>query len=451
MLSVKKIFFIISFALFTLPLAAQEALDLTSCLKYALRNSPKIKSEALAQRKETEEQKEKTGKFLPQIDAYVDFNQYFNDLPTYIFPQAEGSNLAGQPITGPYPVPLGLPYNLNTGFNISQTIFDANFIGLKSKYRKFDEYHGIKMEIAGDELLYQTAQLFYQIAINKERLDYLDMNLERLAKLQSVVKLQVDQGFAKQTDYQKLIVKTSNLKSKRNKLEAGIRKQISYFKILIGYPQNEALELRFDVDETLILSAALPDSLDQLPETKLLSKQRELNQLNTKRLNANYLPKLKAYAGFLFQAQRESFNFFSSGYDWYNIHQWGIRLDVPIMKGFEKKSYNEISKIVDEQLVFGLEQKEVQIKVEYQSAVEELDAARAELAAQKENLDLAEKIYKQSELGYNQGTILLIDFLDSEAMLRESKMMYATALLDTRLAELKVLKATGGIRKLVNM
>ncbi len=451
MMSAKKIFFIISFFFFTLPLAAQETLDLTSCLKYALRNSPKIKSETLAQRKESQEQKEKTAKYLPQIDAYMDFNQYFNDLPTYIFPQAEGSNLAGSPLTGPYPVPLGLPYNLNTGFNITQTIFDANFIGLKLKYRKFDEYHGIKMEIARDDLLFQAAQLFYQIAINKERLGYLDMNLERLKKLQSIVKLQADQGFAKQTDYQKLIVKTSNLQSKRNKLEAGIRKQISYFKILIGYPQDEALELRFNIDEALVLSPALPDSLGQLPETKLLAKQRELNQMNTKRLNANYLPKLKAYAGFLYQAQRESFNFFNRGYDWYNIHQWGVRLDVPIMKGFEKKSYNEISKIVDEQLALGLEQKEVQIRVEYHGAIEELEAARTELTSQTENMALAEKIYKQSELSYDQGTMLLIDFLDSEAMLRESKMMYATALLDVRLAELKVLKTTGGIRKLINM
>jgi outer membrane protein len=120
------------------------------------------------------------------------------------------------------------------------------------------------------------------------------------------------------------------------------------------------------------------------------------------------------------------------------------------MHGFEKKTKKEISEIVDAQLTFGLEQRQEQSEVEFQNAVAALEVARAEQQSQAENVALAERVYEQSELSYEQGTMLLMDFLDSEATLRESKMIYATAMLDTRLAELKILKASGKLKELVN-
>jgi outer membrane protein len=441
---------IFSLAIFILHFSyAQEAFDLSDCLVYTLNNSPKLQSEKLAQQKETAEMFEQKSTFLPQIDAFINYHNYFNDLPTYIFPQAEGSNLAGQALTGPYPVPLGLPHNLNTGLEINQTIFDMNFFGNQPLQQHYQTYNEIKLSMAEEEVLYQVANLFYQVAVNEERLGFLDMNLERLDKLQQIVKLQVEQGFAKQTDFDKLLVKTSNLQSNKNKLQSGIGQQVRYLKLMMGMPQDNQLQLQFDQDR---LSADDFSSVEkgEVLEQKMLQEQKELHQLNANKINANYYPKLQAYAALLFQAQRQQLNFLASNQDWYNIHQWGLKLSIPIMHGFEKKTKKEISEIVDAQLTFGLEQRQEQSEVEFQNAVAELEVARAEQQSQAENVALAERVYKQSELSYGQGTMLLMDFLDSEATLRESKMIYATAMLDTRLAELKILKASGKLKELVN-
>jgi outer membrane protein len=424
---------------------AQERFELSDCLAYALNNSPKLKSEKLSQEKETISLYEQKSSFLPQVDAFLNYHNYFNDLPTYIFPQEEGSNLAGIPLTGPYAVPLGLRHNLNTGFEISQTLFDMNFFGNNAMNQHFQSYQEIKLSMAEEEMLYQVAVLFYQIAVNEEKSAFLDMNLERLGKLQSIVKLQADQGFAKQTDYDKLIVKTSNLKSKKNKLNAGIKQQLSYLKLMMGMSREEAFEIQY-VENSTLISMEKGDILEE----KMLEEQRQLNNMNAKKINADYYPKLQAYAAFLFQAQREQLNFFDSNQDWYNVHQWGLKLTVPIMRGFEKKNKKEISEIVDAQLAFGLEQKQEQGQLEYENAIAELEVAKAERVSQQENVTLAERVYTQSELSYEQGAMLLMDFLDSEATLRESKMIYATALLDIRLAELKILKASGKLKELVN-
>jgi outer membrane protein TolC len=214
----------------------------------------------------------------------------------------------------------------------------------------------------------------------------------------------------------------------------------------MGMAQEDEITLKYEEDPGLVIGSVSGAGLD----VQLMQHQRDLQSLNSRRLNAEYYPKLQAYLAFLFQAQRQGFNFFSQGEDWYNIHQWGLKLSIPIIHGFEKKSKKAINEVVDRQLALGIEQKQAQSQLELTGAQDDLEAARAELAVQEANVALAEKVFGQAELGFTQGTVLLMDFLDSESTLREAKMIYATAVLDTRLAELKILKVTGNLKELVN-
>lgn len=427
----------------------QQKFDLTDCLQYAVTNSPGLKAERIAQEKDRADIDLQRSSFLPQIDAFANYHYFFSDFPTYIFPQAEGSVLAGEPQSGPYAVPLGLPHNLNTGLTINQTIFDWNFFNNGSIRQHYQVYNDLKLTMAQEEVIFQVASLFYQIVINREKLVFLDLNIERMNKLHDIIKLQVSQGFARQTDLDKLLVKTSNLKSNREKLHSGINQQMRYLRFLMGMPQDYDLEIEYT--ETDVADVDTPGlEYGDLAEHQLLEEQKMLNAMNTQKLNAEYYPKLQAYAALLFQAQRQQLNFLASGQDWYNVHQWGIKLAIPVMRGFERKRKKELSEIVESQLNFGLEQKREQSDLEFRNAVDALEAAQSEQLAQEENVALAERVYKQSALSYEQGTLLLMDFLDAEATLREAKMIYTTALLDTRLAELKLLKASGKLKELLN-
>jgi outer membrane protein TolC len=428
---------------------AQEQFSLHECLNFTLQNSPKIHSEKLTHEKEVAEIEQQKSAFLPSVDAFVNYNHFFNDLPTYIFPQEEGSVLAGETLMNPYPVQLGLPHNLNTGLQLSQTIFDMRFFGNDALMQSYRSYNEIRLNIVEEEILYQVAQLFYQVAVNKERLEFLQMNLDRLAKLQDIVKLQAEQGFAKQTDYEKLIVKTSNLQSSKNKLQSGIRQQVRYLKLMMGMDQDQEINISYHEDPLLEITPASLEKGEML-EVEMIQQQKQLYDLRDRKQSAQYYPQLKAYASLLFQAQRQQFNFFSSNQDWYNIHQWGIKLSIPILNGFERRRKMQVSEIVEEQLSFGLQQKHVQNELEFENAVSDLEVARAEEQAQASNVRLAERVYRQSELSYEHGTMLLMDFLDATSTLRESKMIYATAVLDTKLAELNILKASGNLNKLVN-
>jgi outer membrane protein len=441
----RAFFFIVLISLGCENLYAQKSINLSECLYFTLTNSPKIRAELLQQEYDKAELDKQKSRFMPRADAFVNYSNYFNDLPTYLFPAEQGSILSGETLTSPYALPLGLPHNLNTGIELSQSVFDMNFFGNRPLLQSYGNYSNIKLSIAQEETLHQAATLFYQTAVNLEKLKFIDANLARMSKLQGIVKLQVEQGFARQTDLEKLMVKTSNLQSTRNKLSAGIKQQTGYLKLIMGMDQTEEIALNYEEDPGLTIDTTSSPNLD----VQLLQQQRDLHSLNTRRLNAESYPKLQAYLALLFQAQRQNVNFFAQGEDWYNIHQWGLKLSIPIIHGFEKKSKKAINEVVDRQLALGIEQKQAQSQLEFVSAQSDLEGARAELTIQEANVALAEKVFTQSELGFSQGTVLLMDFLDSESTLREAKMNYATAVLDTRLAELKILKVGGNLKELV--
>ena len=367
---------------------AQDSYDLVECLSFTLENSPKLESEKLSQEKETLELMEQRSSFLPSIDAYVNYHHYFNDLPTYIFPVQEGSVLAGEQLDSPYPVELGLPHNLNTGFEIQQTIFDRNFFGGGALSQRYQSYKSIRLNIVEEEVLYETAVLFYNVAVNQEKLRFLEQNIERLIKLSSIVELQVEQGFAKQTDLDKLMVKTSTLNSKRNKLNSGINQQFGYLKLMMGLSQEDNLELR--VGSELNVDDSGENAGEGLQQ-QLLEEQRELNELNSKRSSSEYLPKLQAFAAFNFQAQRQSVDFFRANRDWYNVHQWGLRLSIPIMRGLEKKNRKEVSQIVDAQIKFGLEQQKKKGQLEYDFAIQEWQDSKGRGAGAKTKCRIGRK------------------------------------------------------------
>lgn len=427
---------------------SQQAYNLTQCLNYALEHAPALKKESLNQRKSTAENDAEKSRFLPRIEGYANYNHYFNALPTYIFPPDEGSILAGTPLSSPYPLQLGLPHNLNAGIQIDQPLFDMQFFGNASLQKHVVVYNNLKLDLVEENTLYQIALLFFKTAGNIEKMDFLNANLLRLQKLKPLVTQQVKQGFAKPTDLDKLLVKTANLQSKKNQLKNGIDQQLRYLKLMMGMSPGDNLQIDHQAAGKLTIPA---DSMENrvFLEEKILEEQRQLYQQDAHRRNAIYYPRLHAYATLLFQAQRQKPNFFASGQDWYNIHQWGLNLTIPIFQGMAHKSDKEIAEIVDEQLAFGIAQKKARGQVEMQNALAALQAARQDQQAQQQNVALAERMYRQSELGYRQGTILLMDFLDAEATLREARMMFATANLETKIAELSMLKSSGQLKKLV--
>jgi outer membrane protein TolC len=66
-------------------------------------------------------------------------------------------------------------------------------------------------------------------------------------------------------------------------------------------------------------------------------------------------------------------------------------------------------------------------------------------------LALAQRLFDQSDLRFKEGTGLVTELLENEAMLRESKVNYTTGLLDYYIAQLDYHKARGTLMDFLNI
>jgi outer membrane protein TolC len=65
------------------------------------------------------------------------------------------------------------------------------------------------------------------------------------------------------------------------------------------------------------------------------------------------------------------------------------------------------------------------------------------LSNSKRSLDLAEQLFKDANIEYNNGLISITDLLDVQDDLSDARNNYSTALVNLKIAELDVKKANG--------
>ena len=85
----------------------------------------------------------------------------------------------------------------------------------------------------------------------------------------------------------------------------------------------------------------------------------------------------------------------------------------------------------------------------YENAVTQINNNLLVLNSQKQNMELAEEVYKTTIENYNNGLASLTDLLSAENGLTDAQNNYLTTLLNYRLSEIQLLKAQGELNKLL--
>jgi len=440
-------FFLIFFMLLriteTIPAQDSSSVSLQFCIEYALKNSYQQKSLELdIRQRQVGLHQKKTG-FLPKVDSYAHYFNYFNDLPTYIFPEKEGFILSEGNSDRFYPVELGLPHNLNIGIKLNQVIYDQNFF-LANKYKtNLITLNQLSSRLTKEEIVYNVSQTYYQAASLKAQIDLVEFNSERIEKIERMLDSQIENGFARTSDKSKILIGRSKLITQKNKAESGYEQMLNYLKFQIGMPVEEKIDIYTDDFNPDI--ASLPDTTAPNEDIRLqlMESQIEINHLQEEQIKNDYYPKLNAFAHFRFQAQRDAFNFFDGNESWYLINLFGVRLDIPIIHGGEKRKNLELAEIKSSQMELARIQLQESLKMDYTNAKNELYNSIESVHLWEENLKIAKNAYDQSSALFEEGLAMLNELLDAEADYREMQAELVKARYAHKIAEITYLKSAG--------
>jgi len=128
----------------------------------------------------------------------------------------------------------------------------------------------------------------------------------------------------------------------------------------------------------------------------------------------------------------------------------GLSLSVPIFNSGVTNAKVKQSLLKQKQLDEDLSQARDFLMVDYQNAFSEYQTARNLLIVQRDNKELAQKVYSQTMLQYQEGMASLADLLNINSDFLQANNSYNQQILKCKTSEIKILKSTGNLKSIAN-
>ncbi len=443
------IFLTLFFAISSFYLHAQKPLTLKECIKYSLSNNSNIKianyNVDISQKKITEQ----IGNYLPQINLSGSLDDNLK-LTTQLMP---AEMMGGTP--GTYvPVKFGNKYSVSGGAQLTQKLYDpTNMYGVQSA--KINKDISVLSQQQTSELTaFNISLVYYQTLVIQMQINVLKSTLTASEQSLKSIELKYKNGLAKKIDVDKIRVSYNNTKSQLEQAELSYSQSLNTLKYNMGMPVDSSIAL---ADTTININNHLlaNDTVHKLQMGNIIDYQLKktnisLMQTDKKTKIAAFLPALSFYGNYNYNAMRQKFNFFDSDKDWYPSSGIGLKLTIPVFDGLQRNSrvaQSELNiNIAKENLLLTEQSIKVDIsnyEILYKNALDNINR-------EKENLDLAESVYKNTQLEYQQGTSSTLDLIQSESSYMVAQNTYFNKLLDIYIARLDLEKAKGNLMKFLN-
>jgi len=421
--------------------------SLKKCIDYARQKSSSVKIAHIEADISSKTVKEQIGKGLPQIDISASLEDKLI-ITTSLLP-GELMGKAGEMI----PVKMGTKYNLTSSIKLTQKIFDPSFwVGLKAA-KISEDMSEQNIQKAEEQTMYDVSAAFYRALIVQRQLNNLKDILTASGKTLNSTELKFKNGLAKKIDVDKIRVSYNSTNSQVQQKELSYKQELNNLKYYMGMP----------VDSSIVLTEALPDSaivfqklgeaensFNNRIEYKILNTTLELYQADKQNNIAAYLPTLSFYANYGYQAMRSEFDFLKGGKQWYDNSAIGLELKIPVFSGFQRLARVEQSQLNIEKVKENMKYTEQAIKVETSNYDMQYRNALDNIQTERENLALAESVYKNTQLEFAQGTGSSLELVQTESSLRETQNNYYSKLLTLYIAKLNLDKSRGMLNQFIN-
>lgn len=416
-------------------------LQLEESIQLAIANNAQVRKSKLDRQSLERKAKEAKRAVLPEVNAGVSLDWY-PTLPTQLLP----GELFGQADGTFIPAQFGRPWQLAGTVTIKQPLVNESARRIIPALNITRNINDMLLERSNEEVIYNTATIFYQALQTEQFLRAVNANVEKLAALQGMAELQLANGFAIPTDVKRIQVARTNLETQRQNLLSSINSLQQTLQYLCGLPYDETLELVAEISAPAADSSrwqSLSLDVETTTENRLLGYQLEMARIRDRSARAEAVPTLDLYGALSAQAFRDDINFFEPNRRWYGMAVVGVKLNMPI---FDRL------RVHNKSLIFRLEAKKTEEdrrqliagkNLEFRIAHEQFQNALQALRTQNDNVTLAREITDKLMLQYREGIASLTDLLTAQTALSEAETNYWQQVFGYKLAVLKLLKAAG--------
>ncbi|MDQ3278549.1 MAG: TolC family protein [Bacteroidota bacterium] len=431
-------------------------------VEYARKNNVQIKNALLDVQIQEQTNREVTASALPQINGSAGLNYFPNVavqvLPNFFGPVIYGiltgegvQNGSGQPIKSPgdfgyIQAQFGTKFNNSVGVNLSQLLFDGQvFIGLQARNATM-AFARKGAEVTEESVRANVYKVYYQLSASRSQISILDANIARIEKFLSDTRKLYENGFAERLDISKLEVQLANLQTERLKALNSINNGFIGLKVLIGMSIQDSLiltdSITYDDIRNGVLDAAQFNYTDR-KDYQYAELGRELSEFSVRRYQLSKLPTVSLNSNYNYIRQSNTFGF---GGKWFPSSLIGVSVNVPIFSGFAREARIDRAKLELQRNLNNIEGLKLNINREVSEAINNYRNALATLDVQKRNMELAETVYNQTRLKFQNGIGSNTEISTAQSDLSVAQNNYILATYDAINAKIDFLRATGKLQ-----
>ncbi|MBB6370277.1 TolC family protein [Chryseobacterium shigense] len=423
--------------------SAQQQVSLQEAIKQALQNKAEAKKAALQIKKAEYKIDEARAGALPQISATAGVT--YNPVIQESLLEFGGERIRAQ---------LGQPWSSSAVVQLQQAIFDQRvFTGLKAA-KSTREFYILNAQLTNEQIIENVATAYYQVFVQEENLKTVQASYANTEKVRNVIKSLVDNGLAKAIDLDRTNVQLTNIGSNKQQLINSVELSKNALKFYMGVPISTDIELEEKTIEPKPELITSNVNLENRTELKVLNKNRELLQFNKKATEAYLYPTVNLTANYGWAGMGKKFpltNGLNNGVLWSDYSAIGLNVNIPIFTGGATKAKIQQAEVDILDIDQDIQKTQLSLDLDYKNAITNMENTIINIQSMKDNVELAERVQKNTQANYQYGLATLTEVLDSENALTQAKQNYSNALLDYKQAEIKLIKAKGELNTLQNL
>jgi outer membrane protein len=328
-------------------------------------------------------------------------------------------------------------------------IFNGSyFVGLKASktYQELSKKDHIKSKI---DVVESVTKAYYSVLVNEMMLETINSNFQRLDSLLRETKIMYENGFVELLEFNRLQVEFNNIQAQKSNSERAVEISKELLKFQMGMPvQNEMdisetfSDLEFNIQQELDMKY----SFQRRIEYTKLETNRQLAELDMKNNRAQYLPNIDLVASWGMNAGVKDFGTLGelgNNRVWTDYQITGLTLKLPIFDGLYKSKKIQQNKIQLKQLEYQRMMLENSIQMEVAQFRKTLLNNLDQLESQEKNMQLAQSVYNQSKIKYQEGVGSNLEIIDADNSFKQAQSNYFNALYDALISHVDYQKALG--------
>jgi outer membrane protein len=405
---------------------------LAGCVQYAITHQPVIQQSLLDEAITEKQIQAKLADWYPQVNLNYNLQHNF-ELPVSYF-------------NGTY-VRNGTLNSSLLGLGVTQNIFNkdvllasrtANDIRLQTKQNTSFN----KIDVAVN-----VSKAFYDVLLTQQQVSVLAEAITRLERSLKDAMSQYQSGVADKTDYKRATIALNNARAQRKQASDLITAKLSYLKQLMGLSDSASLKLRYDtafMESDATIDTTLGVRYDDRIEYRILQTQQRLQEANIKYYKTSFVPTISAFGNYNMSFLSNEFTkTYNNGFGVSNI---GITLGMPIFQGNKRIYQVRQAELQYKRVDWDIALLKSRVSTQYSQALAIYKGNLYTYHSLKENVSLADDVYRTLDLQYKSGIRTYLDVIIAESDLRTTQLNYYNALFQLLQSKLDVQKALGNIQ-----